>query len=170
MTLQLARAETRFSAEGRLVLLADQDRSRWDRRAIADGIALIERAGRMRRSGPYQIQAAIAACHAEAGSWAQTDWTQIFMLYEGLARMTGSSVVRLNRAIALSHVAGPERALAELEGMTGELDRYHLFHSTRAALLRDLGRAEEARTADRRALALTGNPAERALLIDRIGA
>jgi len=170
MTLQLARAETRFSAEGRLVLLADQDRSRWDRRAIADGIALIERAGRMRRSGPYQIQAAIAACHAEAGSWAQTDWTQIFMLYEGLARMTGSSVVRLNRAIALSHVAGPERALAELEGMTGELDRYHLFHSTRAALLRDLGRAEEARTADQRALALTGNPAERALLIDRIGA
>src|SRR5438874_10680761 len=170
MTLQLARAETRFSTEGRLVLLADQDRSRWDRRAIADGIALIERAGRMRRSGPYQIQAAIAACHAEAGSWAQTDWTQIFMLYEGLARMTGSSVVRLNRAIALSHVAGPERALAEVDGMTGELDRYHLFHSTRAALLRDLGRAEEARTADQRALALTGNPAERALLLDRIGA
>ena len=170
MTLQLARAETRFSAEGRLVLLADQDRSRWDRRAIADGIALIERAGRMRRSGPYQIQAAIAACHAEAGSWAGTDWTQIFMLYEGLARMTGSSVVRLNRAIALSHVAGPERALAEVDSMTGELDRYHLFHSTRAALLRDLGRAEEARTADQRALALTGNPAERALLLDRIGA
>ena len=75
-----------------------------------------------------------------------------------------------NRAIALSHVAGPERALAEVDSMTGELDRYHLFHSTRAALLRDLGRAEEARAADRRALALTGNPAERALLMDRIGA
>ena len=170
MTLQLARAGTRFSAQGRLVLLADQDRSRWDRLAIADGIALIERAGRMRRSGPYQIQAAIAACHAEAGSWAETDWTQIFMLYEGLARMTGSSVVRLNRAIALSHVAGAARALAEIDGMTGELDRYHLFHSTRAALLRDLGRAEEARDADQRALALTDNPAERALLMDRIGA
>ena len=168
MTLQLARAETRFS-QGRLVLLADQDRSRWDRRTIADGIALIERAGRMRRSGPYQIQAAIAACHAEAASWAETDWTQILMLYEGLVRMTGSSVVRLNRAIALSHVAGPARALAEIDDMTGELDRYHLFHSTRAALLRDLGRAEEARVADQRALALTENPAERALLMDRIG-
>ena len=92
------------------------------------------------------------------------------MLYEGLVRMTGSSVVRLNRAIALSHVAGAERALAEVDGMKDELDRYHLYHATRAALLRDLGRTEEARTADRRALALTDNPAERALLTDRIEA
>jgi len=170
MTLQLARAAARFSADGRLVLLRDQDRSRWDRRAIADGITLVERAGRMRRSGPYQVQAAIAACHAEATSWDETDWTQIVMLYEGLIRMTGSPVVRLNHAIALSHVAGPARALAEVDEMRDELDRYHLFHATRAQLLRELGRTEDARNADRRALALTENPAERALLEERIGA
>ena len=169
MTLQLARAAARFSSDGRLVLLKDQDRSRWDRPAIAAGIGLLERAGRMRRPGPYQIQAAIAACHAEAESWSATDWTQIFMLYEGLVRMTGSSVVRLNRAIALSHVAGPARALAEVDEMKVELDRYHLFHSTRAWLLRALDRADEARAADRRALALTDNPAEQALLLERIG-
>ncbi len=168
MTLQLARAGARFSDDGRLVLLADQDRSRWDRREIASGVALVERAARMRRPGPYQVQAAIAACHAEAVSWAATDWTQITMLYEGLARMTGSSVVRLNRAIALSHVAGPARALADIEELSVELDRYHLFHASRAALLRELGRIDEARAADRRALSLTDNPAERALLMERL--
>ena len=169
MTLQLARADARFSTDGRLVLLQDQDRLRWDRPAIADGLVLVERAGRMRRSGPYQVQAAIAACHAEAASWEETDWIQILMLYEGLVRMTGSSVVRLNRAIALSHVAGPARALADIDELSDELGRYHLFHATRAALLRDLGRPDEARDADRRALALTDNPAERALLAERIG-
>ena len=169
MTIQLARAGARFSADGRLILLADQDRSRWDRRQIADGVALLERAGRIRRSGPYQLQAAIAACHAEAAGWAETDWTQIVLLYDGLAQMTGSAVVRLNRAIALSHVAGPARALAELEELSAELDRYHLFHAARAAILRDLGRDEDARAADRRALTLTENPAERALLLERIG-
>ena len=169
MTLQLARADTRFSTDGRLVLLQDQDRARWDRRAIADGLALVERAGRIRRSGPYQVQAAIAACHAEATSWDRTDWTQILMLYEGLVRMTGSSVVRLNRAIALSHVAGPARALADIDELSDELGRYHLFHATRAALLRELGRPDEARDADRRALSLTENSAERALLMERIG-
>ena len=169
MTLQLARADTRFSTDGRLVLLQDQDRARWDRRAIADGLALVERAGRIRRSGPYQVQAAIAACHAEATSWNRTDWTQILMLYEGLVRMTGSSVVRLNRAIALSHVAGPARALADIDELSDELGRYHLFHATRAALLRELGRPDEARDADRRALSLTENSAERALLMERIG-
>jgi len=170
MTLQLARADARFSANGRIVLLQDQDRSRWDARGMLEGVRLLERAGRMRRTGPYQVQAAIAACHAEARSWSETDWTQIVMLYEGLVRMTGSSVVRLNRAIALSHLAGAERALAEVDEMTDELDRYHLYHATRAALLRDLGRTEEARDADRRALALTDNPAERALLTERIEA
>ena len=169
-TLQLARAAARFTPDGRLVLLEDQDRSRWDRALIAEGIALVERAGRMRRSGPYQIQAAVAACHAEAASWAETDWPQILLLYDGLVRMTGSSVVRLNRAIALSHVAGPERALEEVDRMAGELDRYHLFHSTRAWLLRQLDRPDDARAADRRALALTENPAERALLLGRIDA
>jgi RNA polymerase sigma-70 factor (ECF subfamily) len=170
MTLQLARADARFSADGRLVLLEDQDRGRWDARGLAEGVALLERAGRMRRAGPYQVQAAIAACHAEARSWSETDWTQIFLLYEGLVRMTGSSVVRLNRAIALSHVAGAERALAEVDELGDELDRYHLYHATRGALLRRLGRPDEARDADRRALALTENPAERALLTERIGA
>ncbi|HTJ59755.1 MAG TPA: sigma-70 family RNA polymerase sigma factor [Candidatus Saccharimonadales bacterium] len=170
MTLQLARAAARFSPDGRLILLEDQDRSRWDARAIAEGIGQVERAGRMGRPGPYQVQAAIAACHAEAGSWAETDWTQIVMLYEGLTRMTGSSVVRLNHAIALAHVAGAARALAEIEEMSDELDRYHLYHATRAAFLRELDRPDEAREADRRALALTDNPAERALLLERIGA
>ena len=170
VTLQLARAAARFTPDGRLVLLEDQDRSRWDRAQIAEGIALVERAGRMRRSGPYQVQAAIAACHAEAKSWSETDWMQIYLLYDGLVRMTGSSVVRLNRAIALSHVAGAERALEEVDGMADELDRYHLFHSTRAWLLRQLDRADDARVADRRALALTENPAERALLLERIEA
>ena len=169
MALQLARAAARFTPDGRLVLLQDQDRSRWDRQAIAGGLALLERAGRIRRSGPYQVQAAIAACHAEATSWDVTDWTQILMLYEGLVRMTGSAVVRLNRAIALSHVAGPARALADVDALSDELDRYHLLHATRAALLRDLGRPDEAREADRRALGLTENPAERALLTERIG-
>ena len=169
MTLQLARAAARFTDEGQLVLLQDQDRSRWDRRAITEGIGLVERAGRMRRSGPYQVQAAIAACHAEARTWAETDWPQIHMLYDGLVRMTGSSVVRLNRAIALSHLAGAERALVELDEMTDELDRYHLYHATRAWMLRELGRIDEARAADRRALGLTENPAERALLLERIG-
>ena len=169
MTLQLARADARFSADDRLVLLQDQDRSRWDRRAIADGIALLERAGRMRRPGPYQLQGAIAACHAEAASWGETDWTQILLLYEELVRLTGSPVVRLNRAIARSHVAGPVPALADIDALAGELDRYHLFHATRAELLRELGRRDEAREADRRALALTGNPAERSLLLERIG-
>jgi len=170
MTLQLARAAARFSPEGRLILLEDQDRSRWDARAIAEGVAQVERAGRMRRPGPYQVQAAIAACHAEAASWADTDWTQIVMLYEGLTRMTGSSVVRLNHAIALAHVAGAARALAEIDEMKDELDRYHLYHATRAAFLRDLDRPDDAREADRRALALTDNPAEQALLLERIGA
>jgi RNA polymerase sigma-70 factor (ECF subfamily) len=169
LTLQHARAAARFSAGGRLVLLQEQDHSRWDRRAIDEGLALLERAGKMRRSGPYQVQAAIAACHAEAASWSAIDWTQILVLYEGLVRMTGSAVVRLNRAIALSHVAGPARALADTDLLSGELERYHLFHATRAALLRELGRPDEAREADRRALALTGNPAERALLEERIG-
>lgn len=170
MTLQHARAMSRFSPDGRLVLLEHQDRSRWDAAAIADGVALLERAGRMRRTGPYQLQAAIAACHAEARSWAETDWTQILMLYEGLVRLTGSSVVGLNRAIALSHVAGAARALEEIDVLANELDRYHLYHATRGALLRELGRVEDARDADRRALALTDNPAERALLLERIGA
>jgi RNA polymerase sigma-70 factor (ECF subfamily) len=166
--LHLARADARFDDRGRMVLLKDQDRSRWDRTKIAAAQALIERAARLRRPGPYQLQAAIAALHAEAPSWGATDWPQILRLYDALAEMTGSPVVLLNRAIALREVAGPEIALREVDRLAEDLERYHLFHATRAELLRDLGRVEEARDADRRALDLTDNPAERALLEERI--
>lgn len=168
MRIQLARAAARFDERGRMILLKDQDRSRWDGSAIAEAAALIERAGRMRRPGSYQLQAAIAALHAEAPSWRETDHSQILRLYDALVGMTGSPVVRLNRAVALREVAGPEAALREVDTLALALDRYHLFHATRAAFLRDLGRAGDARDADRRALDLTANPAERALLEERI--
>ncbi len=169
MRLQLARAGARFDARGDLVLLADQDRSRWDRTRIADGIALVERAARMRRPGPYQLQAAIAACHAEARSTAETDWTEILALYDLLVAIEPSPVARLNRAIAVRDVRGAATALAEVDELAPELARYHLFHATRAELLRDLGHREEARLADARALELTENPAERRLLQRRLG-
>jgi RNA polymerase sigma-70 factor (ECF subfamily) len=164
MRLHLARAEARFDAAGELVLLRDQDRSRWDRRQIAAGIALLEEAGRQRRPGPYQLQAAIVACHAEAPTWAETDWPQIVVLYDMLLRYTPSPVVRLNRAVALRQVAGVEAALAEINALADALDGYHLFHAVRAELLHDFGQREEARAAELRARDLTANPAERALL------
>ena len=169
MRLHLARADARFDERGRLVLLRDQDRGRWDRTRVADAVALIERAGALRHPGPYQLQAAIAALHTESPSWAATDWAQIVRLYDLLAAMTGSPVVRLNRAIALREVAGPEPALREVDPLAADLGGYHLFHATRAELLRDLGRRDEARAADLRALELTDNPAERALLEERLG-
>ena len=168
MRLHLARAAARFDAGGELVLLADQDRSRWDREAIADAILLVERAGAMRRPGPYQLQAAIAACHAEAPSWEATDWPQILVLYDMLLRFNRSPVVRLNRAVALRWVGGPEAALAEVEALVPDLDGYHLFHATRAELLLELGRREQARAAELRALGLTVNRAERSLLERRL--
>lgn len=169
MRLHLARAAARFDERGRLVLLKDQDRSTWDRDRIADAVRLIERAGALRRTGPYQLQAAIAALHCEAASHDVTDWPQIVRLYDVLVGMTnGSAVVRLNRAIALGEVAGPEPALRAVSELASELDRYHLYHATRAELLRGLGRHDEAREADRRALELTDNPAERVLLEERI--
>jgi len=167
--LHRARAEARFDERGRLVLLRDQDRSRWDHAAIGAACELVLQAGRMRRPGPYQVQAAIVACHAEAPSWEATDWPQILALYDQLLRMAQSPVLRLNRAIALRFVAGPEAALAEVEGLAGDLGQYRLFHATRAEILRDLGRHAEARLADERALELTANPAERALLEQRLG-
>jgi RNA polymerase sigma-70 factor (ECF subfamily) len=167
--LHLARIDARFDERGRMVLLKDQDRSRWDRGGIAAAVRLLGRAGAMRRPGPYQLQAAIAAVHAEAPSWSATDWPQILRLYDALLALTDSPVVALNRAIALREVAGADAALREVEALAGDLDRYHLFHATRAELLRDLGRRDEAREADRRALELTDNPAERALLQERIG-
>lgn len=166
--LHRARAATRFDTKGRLVLLRDQDRSRWDRAAIGSAADMLVKASYMRCPGPYQLQAAIVACHAEAPSWDATDWLQILLLYGALVRHTPSPVVRLNMAVAVSHVRGPAAALAEVDALCDSLSRYHLYHATRAELLRHLGRAAEAREADMRALQFTDNPAERALLEQRL--
>jgi RNA polymerase sigma-70 factor (ECF subfamily) len=166
--LHRARAAARFDDEGQLVLLRDQDRTLWDHDAIADATQLLTRAAQHRRPGPYQLQAAIVACHAEAKSWADTDWPQILVLYGLLLAHTPSPVIRLHRAIALRQVAGPEAALTELSTLDSALDRYHLFHAARAELLRELGQPEQAHAADRRAVELTANPAQQALLRQRI--
>jgi predicted RNA polymerase sigma factor len=168
MRLHLARAATRFDRSGELVMLRDQDRSRWDATAIAEAIRLVERAGAMRRPGPYQLQAAIAACHAEAPTWEATDWRQILALYDLLLGLLPTPVVRLNRAIALWQLEGAETALAEVDGLAGELNGYHLFHATRAELLLELGRRELSRAAGLRAMALTANQAEQAMLERRL--
>ena len=164
MRLHRARALARFDPFGELVLLEDQDRALWDAALIAEAGALIERAASMRRPGPYQLQAAIAAVHAESPSWEATDWRQIAGLYGLLLRHLDTPVVRLNLAIAVSHVDGPERALALVDELAAALDGYHLYHASRGDLLRKLGRQEESRAAHRRALELTANPAERSLL------
>jgi len=164
MKLNLARSRARFDAAGEMVLLADQDRKLWDRAAIVEGIALLDRAGAMKAPGPYQLQAAIAALHAEASSWAATDWHQIVALYDALLRLVDSPVVRLNRAVAVSHFVGPDVALGEVNDLAIALSGYHLFHSTRAELLDQLGEPILAREARRRALDLCQNPAERSLL------
>jgi RNA polymerase sigma-70 factor (ECF subfamily) len=166
--LHRARDRARIGAEGRLVPLQHQDRALWDRAAIDAAVALLEGASRARRPGPYQVQAAIVACHAEAPSWEETDWPQILALYDVLLRFDPSPIVALNRAIAIRYVEGPAAALEALGQLAGRLDRYHLYHATRAELLRALGRPAEARAADLRAIELTANPAERALLQERI--
>ena len=166
--LHRARAAARFDHNNEIIQLQHQDRSRWDHEAIADATRLIARAAALRRPGPYQLQAAIVACHAEAERWEDTDWTQIAVLYDMLLHTAPSPVARLHRAIALRYVTGPASALSEVDALADELTDYHLFHATRAELLRDLGRAEEARDADRRALELTANPAEQSLLRQRL--
>ena len=168
MRLHLARADSRFDASGGLMLLQDQDRGRWDRERIASGISLLQRAAKWRRPGPYQLQAAIAACHAEARSWEETDWRQIILLYDALMALTPSPVARLNRAIARRYLDGAQAALEDVEALAAPLDNYYLFHATRAELLRDLGHDSDARLALIRALSLTENPAERALLERRL--
>ena len=168
MRLHLARADVRFDDRGELVLLEDQDRSRWDHAAIEAAGRLIERAAALRRPGAYQLQAAIAAVHAESPSWEATDWRQIGALYELLLGMLDTPVVRLNRAIALRWIRGPEAALEELDSIAPELDGYHLLHATRAVMLRALDQEADAAAADRRALELTSNPAERALISRRL--
>jgi RNA polymerase sigma-70 factor (ECF subfamily) len=166
--LHRARAAARFDADGSLVLLQHQDRSLWDREAISSATRLLARAAKQHRPGPYQLQAAIVACHAEAECWQDTDWEQIVLLYDMLLHLIPSPVIRLNRAIALRYTAGPQAAIAELDTLAGVLDRYHLYHATRADLHRQLGYPDQARAADRRALELTANPAEQTVLRHRI--
>jgi RNA polymerase sigma-70 factor (ECF subfamily) len=160
----------RLDAAGDLITLEDQDRTLWDRAEIEEANALLEAALRHRRAGPYQLQAAIAACHTDAAHPAETDWRQIASLYELLAEVMPSPVVSLNRAVAVAMARGPEVGLGmidELE-LAGDLAGYHLLHATRADLLRRLGRAGEAAAAYRQALELTGSDAERRFIAKRL--
>jgi RNA polymerase sigma factor (sigma-70 family) len=168
LLLHESRAATRFDGWGRLVRLQDQDRARWDRALVAEAARLLGRAMAMHRPGPYQIQAAIAAVHAEAPSYADTDWRQIRLLYDRLSLFTPTPIVRLNRAVATRFAISPQAALDEVETLAGELGTYRLFHAVRAELLTELGRHEQARRANERALALATNPAERELLARRL--
>ena len=161
LLLQHARAAARFDADG-AVLLDDQDRSLWNQPMIAEGLALIDKAMRHRRSGPYQIQAAIAALHARAARPEDTDWTQIDLLYGALEIMQPSPVVTLNRAVAVSKVRGPEAALQMIEPLGERLSSYFHFFGVRGAFLMQLGRNDEARVAFDRAIALANTSAEAA--------
>jgi RNA polymerase sigma-70 factor, ECF subfamily len=165
-----ARRETRTSADGDVVLLAEQDRSRWDRALIAEGAALVEEALRSRRFGSYTLQAAIAAVHAEAASAEATDWPQIVGLYDLLVRAEPSPVVELNRAAAIAMRDGPAAGLAIVDAILarGDLAGYHLAHATRADLCRRLGRVGDARAAYQRALELTRQDPERRFLERRL--
>jgi predicted RNA polymerase sigma factor len=168
LELHEARAGTRFDDQGRLVLLEDQDRSRWDRELIAMAVARLRRSTGLGPPGPYQLQAAIAAQHALAPSYQQTDWATIRGLYDRLYELQPTPVVRLSRAVATRYAVSVEAALAEVEALRERLDGYRLWHATRAELLRALGRDAEAVEATRRALALATNPAERELLARRL--
>jgi RNA polymerase sigma factor (sigma-70 family) len=168
LLLHESRAATRFDGWGRLVRLRDQDRARWDRALITEATRLLARATTLRRPGPYQLQAAIAAVHAAAPGHERTDWPQIRALYDRLHELTPTPVVRLNRAVATRFALGPQAALAEVDPLAADLGGYRLFHAVRAELLADLGRDEEARSANERALALAANPAERELLARRL--
>jgi RNA polymerase sigma-70 factor (ECF subfamily) len=161
-----ARRPARMDASGGLVLLEDQDRGLWDRARIEEGAALVERALRMGRPGPYQVQAAIAACHSTARSAAETDWAEIAALYGELARLEPTPVVEANRAVAVAMVDGPAAGLAILDGLAGDgrLARWPPFHVARADLLRRLGRSAEAAAAYDAALALSPPAAERAFI------
>jgi len=165
LLLTEARRAARTAPDGTMVLLPDQDRSQWDHALIAEGHELVRRCLRRNAPGPYQIQAAINAVHTDAPTAAATDWRQIVQLYDQLQAAAPSPVVALNRAVAVAELDGPAAALAEIDAL--DLDAYHLFHSTRADLLGRLGRYDDARDAYERALALTANAAERALLTQK---
>jgi RNA polymerase sigma-70 factor, ECF subfamily len=170
LLLHDARREGRVDPAGELVLLEDQDRGRWDRAKIGEGVRLLDRAIRRGPPGPYRLQACIAALHAVAPTAAATDWRRIVLLYDQLMEVASSPVVALNRAVAVAMVEGPAAGLALMDGLAaaGDLDGYHLLHAGRADLLRRLGRAEEAAAAYRRALDLATNPVERAFLTRRL--
>ncbi|WP_300577653.1 RNA polymerase sigma factor [Phenylobacterium sp.] len=173
MLLQHARAQARFDADGAIILMEDQDRSRWNGRMIAEGLALIDKAVRHRQPGAYQIQAAIAALHARSPRSADTDWPQIAGLYQALEHHMPSPVVTLNRAVAVSKTEGAQAALALIEPLGERLSAYFHFHGVRGAMLLEEGRSGEAREAFDRAIALARTPAEAAHIrqhIDRLQA
>jgi RNA polymerase sigma-70 factor (ECF subfamily) len=162
MLLTESRKATRTTADGEVVLLADQDRALWDRELVAEGQELVRRCLRRNQPGPYQVQAAINAVHSDAPTAADTDWREIVALYDQLMGLAPSSVVALNRAVAVAEIDGPQQALELVDAL--DLDGYHLLHAIRADLLRRLGRREEAVRAYERAIALAGTAAERAFL------
>lgn len=168
MLLQDSRRAARTGSEGELIPLEEQDRSQWDHDEIREGLPLVERALRMGSPGPYQIQAAIAAIHAQARTPAETDWNQIKQLYRELQRLNPSVVVALNAAVAVAMSDGLEKGLADMEALGSELDGYYLYHAGRADLLRRLHRAAPALEAYRKALSLTANAVERRYLRRRI--
>lgn len=171
MLLQHARRPSRYAADGSIILLDDQDRALWDQAMIAEGLALIDKAMRHRRGGPYQVQAAIAALHARAVRPEDTDWAQIELLYGALEHMQPSPVITLNRAVAVSKVKGPAAALEMIEPLAPKLSGYFYFFGVKGGLLMQLGRNDEARTAFNQAIALAGTAAEAAhirLHLDRL--
>lgn len=173
MLLQHARSPARFDADGQIVLLEDQDRNSWNRRMIAEGLALLDKAIRHRARGPYQLQAAIAALHARAGRPEDTDWAGIERLYAALETLQPSPVVTLNRAVAVAKVQGPAAALDLVEPLAERLSGYFHFHGLRGGLLMQLGRPREAREAFDQAIALANTPAEAAHIrqhLDRLQA
>ena len=167
LLLHDSRAAARHSPTGDVVLLADQDRGRWDRARIAEAVGLLDRALRHGTVGPYQLQAAIAALHARAPSTDATEWPRIAALYGELLTVTPSPVVALNHAVAVAMTDGPAAGLALIDGIAG-LDRYHLWHAARADLLNRLGRGDDAAAAYRRAHELAANPADRRFLAGRL--
>ena len=170
MEIQASRSRARVDPTGEPILLLDQDRALWDRMLIGRGLKALDRAERLGGAfGPYALQGAIAACHARALDPADTDWVRIAALYDALAQVAPSPVVRLNRAVALGMAFGPEAGLELVDALDGEasLAGYHLLASVRADLLAKLGRLDEARTEFERAAELTRNERERALLLDR---
>jgi RNA polymerase sigma-70 factor (ECF subfamily) len=171
LLLQHARATARLDADNNIVLLDDQDRSRWNREMIGEGLALVEKALRHKRLGPYQVQAAIAAVHAQATGPKDTDWEEIDRLYEVLETLQPSPVVTLNRAVAVAKLRGPAEALVMIEPLAPKLGGYFYFFGLKGALLTQLGRIDEARTAFDRAIALANTAAEAAhirLHLDRL--